>query len=158
MANRNRASWSIPSRVRSAFFTTLILVAGFGTGGGGLVSCRLPGSANNAATTVTQADGPLIPRRVLFGNPEKTGPTLSDDGKQLAFRAAVNGVMNVWVGPANEPEAAKPVTKVARWPHTRQLPFAACVDGSRWRRTPGFAVADGASGARGPVGPGCVGL
>jgi len=111
MANRNRASWLIPSRVRSAFFIALILVAGFGTGGGGLVSCSLPGSANNAATTVTQADVPLIPRRVLFGNPEKAGPTLSDDGKQLAFRAAVNGVMNVWVGPANEPEAAKPVTK-----------------------------------------------
>jgi dipeptidyl aminopeptidase/acylaminoacyl peptidase len=54
---------------------------------------------------------PLIPRRLLFGNPEKAGPTLSDDGKQIAFRAAVDGVMNVWVGPADKPEAAKPVTK-----------------------------------------------
>ena len=69
------------------------------------------GSTAPPAPAVTQADVPLIPRRVLFGNPERTGPSLSDDGKQIAFRAAVDGVMNVWVAPADKPEAARPVTK-----------------------------------------------
>lgn len=46
------------------------------------------------ATTVE-----LIPREVLFGNPERTSPQLSPDGTQLAFLAPLDGVMNVWLGP-----------------------------------------------------------
>lgn len=52
----------------------------------------------------------LIPRQVLFGNPEKTSPSLSPDGTRLAFLAPVNGVLNVWVGPSDDPAAARPVT------------------------------------------------
>ena len=40
---------------------------------------------------------PLIPRDVLFGNPEKALPLLSPDGRQLAYLAPVDGVLNVWV-------------------------------------------------------------
>ena len=40
---------------------------------------------------------PLIPRRVLFGNPEKTGPQISPDGCFLAYLAPQDGVLNVWV-------------------------------------------------------------
>jgi dipeptidyl aminopeptidase/acylaminoacyl peptidase len=43
----------------------------------------------------------LIPRRVLFGNPERVGPRLSPDGTQLAWIAPSNGVLNVWVAPAS---------------------------------------------------------
>ncbi|HET9361734.1 MAG TPA: S9 family peptidase, partial [Vicinamibacterales bacterium] len=64
-----------------------------------------------ATAAVTEADVPLIPRRLLFGNPERASPSLSDDGKQLAFRAEVNGVMNVWVAPADKPGDARAVTK-----------------------------------------------
>ena len=39
----------------------------------------------------------MIPRSVLFGNPERSDPTLSPDGKQLAYLAPVNGVLNVWI-------------------------------------------------------------
>ena len=39
---------------------------------------------------------PLIPRNVLFGNPEKSSPQLSPDGRMLAYLAPYNGVMNVW--------------------------------------------------------------
>ena len=53
---------------------------------------------------------PLIPRDVLFGNPEKANVQLSPDGKQISFLAPVNGVLNVWVGPADDPGAAKAVT------------------------------------------------
>ncbi len=47
-------------------------------------------------TRLTQLP-PLIPRRVLFGNPEKTGPQISPDGCVLAYLAPKNGVLNVWV-------------------------------------------------------------
>ena len=40
---------------------------------------------------------PLIPRNVLFGNPEKSGPQISPNGKMLAYLAPDNGVLNVWV-------------------------------------------------------------
>jgi dipeptidyl aminopeptidase/acylaminoacyl peptidase len=42
----------------------------------------------------------LIPRRVLFGNPERVSPRLSPDGTRLAWIAPHNGVLNVWVAPA----------------------------------------------------------
>ena len=53
---------------------------------------------------------PLIPRHVLFGNPEKAMARMSHDGKRLAYLAPVDGVLNVWVGPIDDPSAAKPVT------------------------------------------------
>ena len=52
----------------------------------------------------------LIPRDLLFGNPEKTQARLSPDGTQLSYLAPSGGVLNVWVGPVDQPEAAKPVT------------------------------------------------
>jgi dipeptidyl aminopeptidase/acylaminoacyl peptidase len=39
----------------------------------------------------------LIPRRVLFGNPEQTNARISPDGAMLAYLAPFNGVLNVWV-------------------------------------------------------------
>jgi dipeptidyl aminopeptidase/acylaminoacyl peptidase len=41
----------------------------------------------------------LIPREVLFGNPERVSPRLSPDGRQLAWIAPRDGVLNVWVAP-----------------------------------------------------------
>ena len=41
----------------------------------------------------------LIPRTVLFGNPERTLPRLSPDGTRLAWIAPNDGVLNVWVAP-----------------------------------------------------------
>ncbi len=45
---------------------------------------------------------PLIPRDVLFGNPEKATPLISPDGKRMAYLAPVNDVLNVWVGSVGE--------------------------------------------------------
>jgi dienelactone hydrolase len=41
----------------------------------------------------------LIPRSVLFGNPERTQPRISPDGGSLAWIAPKDGVLNVWVAP-----------------------------------------------------------
>lgn len=40
---------------------------------------------------------PLIPREVLFGNPERADPQISPDGTQLGYLAPVDGVLNVWI-------------------------------------------------------------
>jgi dipeptidyl aminopeptidase/acylaminoacyl peptidase len=53
---------------------------------------------------------PLIPREKLFGNPDKAAPRISPDGHRLAYLAPDEGVLNVWVGPVDKPEAARPVT------------------------------------------------
>jgi dipeptidyl aminopeptidase/acylaminoacyl peptidase len=43
----------------------------------------------------------LIPRQVLFGNPERANPQISPDGTRLAWIAPHDGVLNVWVAPAS---------------------------------------------------------
>ncbi len=57
------------------------------------------------------ANVPLISRQVLFGNPDKAAVRSSPDGKRISYLASVNNVMNVFVGPIDDPAAAKPVTK-----------------------------------------------
>ena len=49
----------------------------------------------------------LIPRQLLFGNPDKASTQLSPDGVYLSYLAPVDGVLNVWVGSANEPASAR---------------------------------------------------
>jgi dipeptidyl aminopeptidase/acylaminoacyl peptidase len=95
--------------MRFAVLPVLLVASTFVAGCGG--SSSAPAGAAATPAVITQADVPLIPRRLLFGNPERAGASLSDDGKQLAFRAAVDGVMNVWVAPFDSPEAARPVTQ-----------------------------------------------
>src|ERR1700683_2311334 len=41
----------------------------------------------------------LIPRDILFGNPERTSPRISPDGTRLGWIAPRDGVLNVWVAP-----------------------------------------------------------
>ena len=57
------------------------------------------------------ADVPLIPRRILFGDPERSLVRLSPDGRWISFLAPWEGVRNVWVAPAEEPEAARVITR-----------------------------------------------
>ena len=62
-----------------------------------------------------QAGGPtgpatLIPRQTLFGNPDRAMMRISPDGKQISFLAPVDGVLNIWVGPADKLADAKPIT------------------------------------------------
>ncbi|MHC4558632.1 MAG: S9 family peptidase [Planctomycetota bacterium] len=39
----------------------------------------------------------LIPREILFGNPVKSSPQVSPNGKMMAYLAPVDNVLNVWV-------------------------------------------------------------
>lgn len=55
-----------------------------------------------------QAD--LIPRSVLFGNPEKAKVRLSPDGKMISFLAPSNGILNLWIAPVDKIQDAKVIT------------------------------------------------
>ncbi len=61
------------------------------------------------ATAAAQTNE-LIPRQVIFGNPSRLMPKLSPDGKSIAWIAPRDGVLNVWVAPADAPGSAKPLT------------------------------------------------
>ncbi len=56
-------------------------------------------------------EAPLIPRELLFGNPTRAQPMLSPDGAWMTWRAPDEGVMNVWIAPADDLDAARPLTR-----------------------------------------------
>jgi len=94
-----RSSWMLSSCVCAG-----LLLAG-------TASAQDKKEASKPPAASPAAAGSLIPRAALFGNPDRISPSLSPDGKWLAYIAPVDGVLNVWVGPADKPDAAKPVTK-----------------------------------------------
>ena len=66
----------------------------------------------------------LIPRRKLFGNPERTQARISPDGRWLSWLAPRDGVLNLWVAPAANAGAARCLTddrkngiRLHYWPH-----------------------------------------
>lgn len=67
-------------------------------------------TASAADTSAAPAEVELISREALFGNPERAVVQISPDGKYLSWIAPVDGVMNVWVAPADDPAKAKAVT------------------------------------------------
>jgi dipeptidyl aminopeptidase/acylaminoacyl peptidase len=66
--------------------------------------------ASGCVTTRSNQPGPLIARQVLFGNPDRASLKISPDGDTIAFLAPRDGVMNIWVAPADDPTTAQPVT------------------------------------------------
>lgn len=69
-------------------------------------SAPTPGpSADQAPKTVE-----LISRDDLFANPQKAGAQLSPDGNQIAYLAPDQGVLNIFVGPADGSAEAKVIT------------------------------------------------
>src|SRR2546421_12768672 len=54
----------------------------------------------------------LIPREVLFGNPERVSPDIAPDGSQLAWIAPHEGGLNVWGAPVTPSGVDWPAAKV----------------------------------------------
>lgn len=67
------------------------------------------GSLALAAVTAGQAG--LIPRELLFGNPDRAAARLSPDGEWLSFLGPLDGVLNVWIAPTGDLAAARPLTR-----------------------------------------------
>ena len=66
--------------------------------------------------TATATPAPLIPRAALFGNPTRAQGLISPDGRWLSWIAPLDGVLNIWIAPAAEPEAARAITSAAERP------------------------------------------
>lgn len=75
---------------------------------GVLVSTSLYSTASVASAAAAAA--PLIERTKLFGNPSRSGASLSPNGEWLSWLAPRDGVMNIWVAPVADLAAAKPLT------------------------------------------------
>jgi dipeptidyl aminopeptidase/acylaminoacyl peptidase len=73
------------------------------------VAAALVAASSLAPNAVAQSPE-LIPRNLIFGNPSRLLPKLSPDGKSIAWLAPRDGVLNVWVAPADALDKAKPVT------------------------------------------------
>ena len=58
----------------------------------------------------------LIPRNALFGNPTRAAGQISPDGQWLSWLAPKDGVLNIWLAPASDPQAARAVTQAVERP------------------------------------------
>lgn len=54
----------------------------------------------------------LIPRAALFGNPSRFQARVSPDGEWLTWLAPFEGVLNVWLAPADDLGSAEPLTRL----------------------------------------------
>jgi hypothetical protein len=52
----------------------------------------------------------LIPRTVIFGNPDRSIARISPNGAYVSWLAPRDGVMNIWVAPADDPGSASVIT------------------------------------------------
>ena len=66
--------------------------------------------------TTTLTTAPLIPRDALFGNPTRAQGQISPDGAWLSWLAPRDGVLNIWVAPADDPAAARAMTSATDRP------------------------------------------
>ena len=85
-------------------------------------------SADHHASNGTHMSKPidqyeLIPRDALFGNPTRAQGRISPDGKWLSWLAPKDGVLNIWVAPADNPDAAKAVTNSTDRPIRQHFRF-----------------------------------
>lgn len=86
------------------------------------MALALPGiagaNATNESASMTQTSeaAPLIPREALFGNPTKAAGQISPDGKWISWLAPSNGVLNVWLAPADDLDNARVMTKASDRP------------------------------------------
>jgi dienelactone hydrolase len=74
----------------------------------------------------------IIPRHILFGNPERVSPRIAPDGTALGWIAPRDGVLNVWIAPVSAETgadwaAAQVVTddtdrgiRIFAWAHDRR--------------------------------------
>jgi len=53
----------------------------------------------------------MLPRTLLFGNPDRIAVRISPDARWLSWLAPYDGVLNVWLAPVKDPSLARAVTR-----------------------------------------------
>lgn len=61
-------------------------------------------------TSCSDQNSGLIPREILFDDPDKTSVSISSDGKYLSYLAPLNGVLNIFIAPIDDISQARAVT------------------------------------------------
>ncbi|MCH8260211.1 MAG: S9 family peptidase [Planctomycetes bacterium] len=79
-----------------------------------LLGVGLIAAAPPARATQGQQEN-LIPRHVLFGNPDRAAVKISPDGMRLSYLAPHNNVLNVWVQTVGQDDA-RPLTNATERP------------------------------------------
>ncbi len=74
------------------------------------IALSIVGSFGAPLAAMAGQETPLFPRSVLFSNPDKSQARVSPDGKLIAYLAPRDGVLNIWVAPADKPDQARAVT------------------------------------------------
>ena len=84
-----------------------------------------------------RAETPLLPREALFGNPERTRPQISPDGKRLAWLQPDKGVLQVWVQTLGKEDAVavsadrqRPIRRFVWGQDSRTILFSQDVKGN----------------------------
>src|SRR5690606_13893520 len=98
------------SRMVTAARVAFCLILAFGIVGCDRSAPETRAASAGTASTTSAAQPALLPRTLLFGNPERASGQLSPDGRWLGYIAPRDGVMNVYVAPSSDPSAARPVT------------------------------------------------
>ncbi len=75
-----------------------------------ILGCSSMQQQTDLTETAPMTDTPLIPRKVFFGNPDRASVQISADAKYISYLAPLDGVLNVWVAPLEEPLKAEPIT------------------------------------------------
>lgn len=120
-----------------------------------LSGCRFGAGEESAQP----ASAPLISRNLLLGDPARSGVRISPDGRNLAYLAPRNGVLNLWVAPVSSLGEARAVTGYARgrigwhgWsPDGRSLVYTLDNDGDENWVVYAADVANGANRALTPT-------
>src|SRR5262245_56581630 len=76
----------------------------------GPATTRAVSPGAEGSRTPPRADASLLPRKLLFGNPDRGVPKLSPSGRYLAWLAPKAGVMNVYIAPRDDLASARAVT------------------------------------------------
>ena len=71
---------------------------------------------NSVKQYASLEEAPVITRDHLFGNPTKAAGRISPDGKWLSWLAPSNDVLNVWMAPVDDLDAAKVMTSATDRP------------------------------------------
>jgi dipeptidyl aminopeptidase/acylaminoacyl peptidase len=72
----------------------------------GLLFCSTP----SRAQTPAPPPDPIVPLKTLLTSPSIVAPLISPNGDLISAVAPLDGVANIFVSPAGDPKAAKPVT------------------------------------------------
>ncbi|MEY4463166.1 MAG: hypothetical protein RLZZ81_137 [Pseudomonadota bacterium] len=60
--------------------------------------------------TAVADNNQIIPRKVLFGNPDKTRVSLTHDGKYILYIAPKDGVLNIWMASSSDLSKTEVIT------------------------------------------------